>query len=185
MLSLAEPGKNFSGIEDYNKVAIVEEYGSDMDCGLYLFPDSVEKMNNVSFKGNLDTMLFDTDGYLILIGSYSEEDYLSEIARMSEVTCDIKEVTLAVKYDTNSYSLPAYIASDGYDSSYEYALLDESTHTITYVFLSYPTTVGITDYSKYLKKDKTSYLNDDFTNFTIYAYTFDNGTSYLEFTDNF
>lgn len=173
-----------NSVTTYDKAHFVTEYGSDMDTGLYLFPEDTTKMTDVSFNGSFDVGMFDTEGFLILSGTYSEEDYLAEVERLGSVTCTIKDITLAVKYDASSYSLPAYVACDGFDYSYEYALLDADNHRITYVFINYPNVNKPSAYSSYLKKDKASYSNGALSNFTIYAYSFDNGESYLEFNDN-
>lgn len=183
LLLPSEPAERYSGIEGYDKNAFVSMYGDEIESGLYLFPDLVDKMTDVTFEGEMDTNLFDTTGYLVLSGKYSKEDFQKEKQRISEVSCDIKGVTQAVVYDESSFDLPAYVASDGYDSSYEYALVDEENCRITYVLLSCPEVGKEAYYSEYLKKDRTSYEDTGLDKFTIYAYSFDGGDSYTEFGD--
>lgn len=54
------------------------------------------------------------------------------------------------------------MASDGYDSVYEYALIDDENNSIKYVLLSYPgdlvNSVGLIGHMDCLKKDKGAYI---------------------------
>ena len=52
---------------------------------------------------------------------YNEDDYKREVERLSNVKCIVKNTEMGVIRDTKSYSLPAYVAIDGFDYVYEYA----------------------------------------------------------------
>lgn len=188
LVALAEstPLESASGIENYDKTEILEEYGSDLDTGLFLFPDNTEKMIEPSYELSLKTGMFDTDGYIILTTQYKEDDYRKEVARLSNISCTLEEngqsVTQQAKYDDTTYALPAYVTIDGYDYVYEYALLDESNNTIIYILLSYPEFVDLSEYQEYLKPDMADYdIDDVLEKFTIYAHSFNNGQSWLEY----
>ena len=182
------PFKNQTGIENYDKMKILEEYGGDLNTGLFVFPNETDNMLNATFSSHLKTGLFDTDGYLILQAQYSKEDYEAEVERFSNIGCSIEfgadKVSHQIQYDEESYELPAYVAVDGYDYIYEYALVDEEKYEITYILLSYPEYVNLRDYEEYLKKDASEYqINDVLNQFSIYSATFDGGESWIEYYD--
>lgn len=182
------PPKMFNSIEDYDKSYYIETYSGDLDSGFFIFPDTTDNMSNPQFDCKLKTGLFDTDGYMILKAEYTPENYSAEIERLSSLECSItfneETVTQQVKYDADSYALPAYVTIDGFDYVYEYALTDDAHNTITYVLLSYPQTIGRPAYKDYLKTDTSAYnIADVLEQFTIYAHTFDGGNSWIEYSD--
>ncbi len=177
------PFENQSGIEQYDKAAIVEEYYGDLNGELFIFPDDTEKMMDATFVSGLKTGFFDTNGYIILQGKYSEEDYEAEVERLASIECTVSDITVGIQYDEESYGLPAYVATDGFDYQYEYALVDEANREITYVLLSYPEYVDLTGYEEYLKLDKSEYKIDDcLEQFSIYSRCLEDGV-YIEYSD--
>ncbi|MBO4310703.1 MAG: helix-turn-helix domain-containing protein [Lachnospiraceae bacterium] len=166
------------GSEDYDKAKMVSEFSSEMNSEFMIFPEDLNNAVNSEYAYSTKTGLFDTDGYFILKAEYNEEDYNAEVKRLSDINCDITfqndSYTGYVLYDENMYNYPAYITSDGYDSVYEYALLDEDNNTIIYVNLSYPKFVDLKDYEDYLKKDRDEYDDNKNTleKFTIYYHRF-------------
>ena len=183
LLVVFVPAESKVGIEHYNKEKILEEYSSDIDSALFLFPDDTEGMTKQTFVSSLKSGLFDTDGYLILQTKYSKEDYEAEVARLSNVKCLVMGTEVAVRYDTERYSLPAYVAVDGFDSVYEYALVNVENCEITYVLLSYPEAIDLSNYQEYLKLDMSEYkVKDTLNRFSIYVRkTEDN--MYVEYSD--
>lgn len=184
----SSPAEKISGIENYDKSYYLENYSGDLDTGMFVFPEKEFKPTEAEFASSLKTGFFDTDGYIILRAKYSEEDYWKEVERLSAIECTIsfKEevVTQQVKYDEESYALPAYVTVDGFDDIYEYALMDEKNCTITYVLLSYPNVFKLNEYRAYLKKDILKYeITDALNQFSIYAYSFDDGQSWIEYSD--
>ena len=172
-----------SGIENYNKAKIIEGYGKDIDSGLFLFPNETEKMMEATFASNLKTGFFDTDGYIILQAKYNAEDFEAEVERLSGIECSVMDVVLGVQYDTESYSLPAYVAVDGFDHVYEYALIDRDSCKITYVLLSYPEDVDLNEYEQYLKLDMSEYMiKDTLKCFSIYVRQSKNDV-YIEYSE--
>ncbi len=176
------PFKNQAGIENYDKAKILEQYGGDIS-ELFIFPDNTADMIEPTFVSSLKTGFFDTDGYLILQGTYNEEDYDAEVQRLSSIECTVEGITIGIKYDEESYAVPAYVAIDGLDYEYEYALLDEKNYTITYILLSYPEYVDLREYEEYLKLDADEYKIDDSLNqFSIYSRHYEDGV-YIEYSD--
>ena len=185
---------NKSGLESYDKQAILEKYESDLNSGLETFPDNTDNILDGEYAYHLKYGILDSDAYIIMKAHYSHEDYLQEEKRLSEIKCMIvnsrinqlskKEeiidtVNTCIKYDDSMYKYPAYIASDGYGDVYEYALMDAENDTIIYVLLSYPEFLNLSKYKDYTKPNKNDYKqNDSFNEFTIYYHTFDNGATY-------
>ncbi|MCR4651409.1 MAG: hypothetical protein K5662_06600 [Lachnospiraceae bacterium] len=82
-----------------------------------------------------------------------------------------------------SYELPAYVANSGFGNTYEYALLNEAEHEITYVYTAYPDPDNF-PYPEYLMKDKSLYDESNTLGaFSIYNHSFDGGKSFIEFDD--
>lgn len=176
-----------SGIENYDKANILKEYGGDINGGLFLFPENTDAMVEPEYVSSMKSGLLDSEGYIILKTGYSEQDYEAEIERLSKIECSLsfqgEKVTQRVRYDTQTYALPAYVAVDGYDCVYEYALVDENTKEITYVLLSYPDPDRLGQYKRYLKKNNGAYdVKDPLSCFSIYAHSFDGGESYTEYS---
>lgn len=170
------------GIENYDKAKISEQYRSDLS-ELFVFPEDTKDMIEPTFVSSFKTGFFDTDGYMILQARYDKEDYDAEVKRLSSIECTVDDITIGIKYDEESYALPAYVAIDGFDYEYEYALLDEENHTITYVILSYPEYVDLSEYEEYLKLDADEYnIKDSLNQFSIYSRYYKDGV-YIEYSD--
>ena len=188
-VSVMQPFHEVSGIEHYDKSAIVKEYQHDMDSGFFIFPDNIDNMIDASYKSSVRTGLFDSDAYFILNATYDQENFEKEVNRLSQITCEIKSgddtFVSKVKYDENTYNYPAYIASDGYDYVYEYALLDEENASIIYILLSYPEYTNLKEYKDYMKKDSKKYEigNKPLERFTIYAHKDPDMDGWIEYGD--
>lgn len=176
------------GNEGYDKAQIVADFGSEMNSGFFVFPDDPDKAVQKEYSYSTKTGLFDTDGYFILKAVYSDEDFKAEEERLSEISCDINfkdsSHTNYIMYDDVSYNYPAYVANDGYDHAYEYALLDEENNTIIYVSLSYPQNTDLSGYEDYLKKDPDAYDQHNVStleNFTIYYFRFPGSDAWIKY----
>jgi len=183
---MSQPYVHKTGIENYDKEYILEEYGGDINSSLLIFPDDVSDMLSSDYEYFLKTGLFDTDGDIILEATYTDENYDKEVERLSEIRCTIYDTIKEdsdyhineILYDEESYNYPAYIASDGHSSVYEYALLDDDDNKIVYVYLSYPDSLinggHLVKYKDYLLKDLSSYVfeGNSLERFSIYYYNF-------------
>lgn len=183
------PYEKVSGVDRYDKPGMIEQYRGDFDSGFMIFPDTLEAASEADFDSKVKTGLFDSDGYFILRASYDPENFEKELERLAGVQCEItfrgQTAINDIRYDETMYRYPAYIASDGYDYVYEYALIDAERETIIYVLLSYPDMNIISEYRDYLKKDTLAYQlsnSNVLENFTIYAHTFD-GQAWIEYGD--
>ncbi len=180
----SKPFDKKTGIENYDKNYFLETYSGDLDSGLFVFPDDTENALTTEFESSMKTGLFDTDGSIFLTAIYSDEDFDSEVKRLSEITCTVFDTDFEdsdyhiseVKYDADSYNFPAYVTSDGYKNVYEYALIDDADNEIIYVYLSYPdvTNASLAAHQDYLKKDKASYVikGSTLNEFSIYSFHF-------------
>lgn len=177
-----------TGIDKYNKSYYIENYGGDLDSNLSIFPDDTSKMIDPKFSSSLKSNLFDSDGYILLNAKYNKEDFDNEIKRLSALEMSISNCkgsiyTNYVIYDDSSYKYPAYITIDGFDSIYEYALIDKENLLINYIYLSYPD-VNNSNYKEYLKNDKNEYLKiNTLDKYSMYNHSFDNKESWHEFDD--
>ena len=176
-----------SGAEQYDKAYYIREYGGDLRSNLSVFPDTVEKERVNFFKSSLMTGLFDTDGYILLEYRCDEAQMAEEEERLSSISFTIthpdgQTFTNNILYDPHSYAYPAYIATDGFGSTYEYALIDREGSRIIYVFGTYVMPDQF-PYKDYLKKDLSGYKKDALQGFTVYNHSFDGEKSWDEFND--
>ena len=176
------------GNEGYNKSQIVADFGSEMNSGFFVFPDDLDYAVQIEYSYSTKTGMFDTDGYFILKAVYSDDDFKAEKERISNISCEInfrdESHTNYILYDDVSYNYPAYVANDGYDHAYEYALLDEENDTIIYVSLSYPQNTDLKGYEDFLKKDPDAYdqgNSSTLENFTIYYFRFPDSDAWIKY----
>ena len=176
------------GVEQYDKSAIVEKYHANIDSNLSIFPDEIKAVEGTaSYYAFISDEFFDKNPEIFLQCEYTVENYLLEIERLKSISITIKyrdqSYTNYIKYDEEMYAFPAYIAIDGFGSKYEYALLNEKEHVITYLYLAYPGKDQFEKYPDYVKENHSSYNKSCLDCFTIYAHSFDGGRSYVEFDD--
>ena len=176
-----------SGAGNYDKSYYIGKYGGDLDSNLSVFPDSVEESRVVLFESSFGEGLFDTDGYIILEYRCDDEQIAAEEERLGQLSMTIRHYdgqtfTNEVVYDDKSYQYPAYITNDGFDSTYEYALIDREGGRIIYIYGAFVLPDGF-PYKDYLKTDRSAYKKDSLKAFTVYNHSFDGGQSWDEFDD--
>ena len=181
-----EADKPVSGINNYDKAALVSENHSDLDSYFKVFPDDTANMVEAIYVSKLPSNLVGTTGYTILEATYSKDDYDEELARLSDISLTIEngrvdsdeKITQDIMYDESMYAYPAYIAADGNCGTYEYALLDESECKIIYVLVKYISETDIEEINamgNYLKADTSEYEEsgvETWKKFSIYSYQF-------------
>lgn len=181
-----ESDKPVSGIDNYDKAALVSENHSDLDSYFKVFPDDTANMVEATYVSKLPSNLVGTTGYTILEATYSKDDYDEELARLSNISLTIEngcvdsdeKITQDIKYDESMYAYPAYIAADGNCGTYEYALLDESECKIIYVLAKNISETDIEEINamgNYLKADTAEYEEagiETWKKFSIYSYQF-------------
>ena len=184
------PFRTTKGIEHYDKANMLGKYGPDMNSGFMIFPESVDNAITAKYKSELKPGFFDSDGFIMLEIKYNKMDFENELKRLAGITCEIvyngNSVTNEIKYDEEMYNYPAYIASDGFDYVYEYALIDEANCRIVYIILSYPKYSKLQEYKDFLKRNPAEYNIDNNTvleNFTIYAHKLPELDGWIEYSD--
>ena len=185
----AKPFEKITGIENYNKEFLLDQYGSDLDSGMFIFPDDTSNAITSEYESAFKTGMFGSDGRIFLTATYSPDDFVKEVERLSCITCTVFATKWEdsdyhvsdILYDTDTYNYPAYVAVDGFKSVYEYALIDDDNNRIIYVLLSYPdiaNDAGLTAYMDYLKKDKDAYKRKEGSSlncFSVYTFRFVEG----------
>ena len=68
----SQPYDKKSGIDNYDKEYLLEEYGSDLDTGLFIFPNDGQNAVSVEYESSLKSGMFDTDGYIFFSATYSD-----------------------------------------------------------------------------------------------------------------
>lgn len=157
----------YENAKDYEKC-----WDKQIHSGLLLFPD---KINPAATNTNFyyywrDTFNFPT-AQIHLSCTYEPEDYAQEIARLKSVRKQIGTHTGQVYYDgCTDFSHPAYVAVSG-NNIWEYALLQEETHTIHYIFTEYCSSQDITFDKSYLPASFDDHSRLAFgEEFSIYEY---------------
>ena len=141
----------------------------------------------VRFESSLGEGLFDTDGYILLEYRCDAQQLTAEEQRLEQISFTIRNTdgqtfTNRVLYDETSYRYPAYITNDGFDSTYEYALIDREGGRIVCVYAAYVLPDGFR-YKDCLKNDLSAYKKNSLKAFTVYNHSFDGGQSWTEFDD--
>lgn len=119
-----------SSIDNY-----VDKEKFEGSSGLLVFPDQVREEDVEDYYYSHRHIIFDPDIQLYLRCRYSKEDFRKECERLAGILVEHEGKVNAVRYNMDDYVLPAYEAINGFDHCYEYALVDESSRTIDYVFL--------------------------------------------------
>lgn len=189
-----------SGRENYVTIDI-DNYGiyeghvkcekEDLRSGLYIFPEEIsENAKNVDFLYSCEAFGFSVSYQQFLQCTYPVEEYLVEVDRLKNTKCEIvtKSGTVVnhVEYSETKFDYPAYIAAYGGLRIYEYALCNESTRTITYIFLQTISNDGIMFSKECLPREyrngKELLDDDSMNNLNIYFYHLEKGI-YQNFRD--
>lgn len=98
---------------------------------LLTFPDTITELNVLKlYCWHAVYLPLGTGFQIHLSVQYNEEDYAEEIERLASI-----ELTAPIQYNTQNFSVPAYVAVWNFRDCYEYALCDDENHIINYVYL--------------------------------------------------
>ena len=110
---------------------------------------------------------------LFLACTLTEAEFETEKQRLSKITVSGKNGINKAKYDEKSFLYPAYVAIEGYDFCYEYALINESSRQVIYVYVMNTIYRDVKFDRKYLPdyymKDFENFEVDGLDRFTIYG----------------
>lgn len=176
------------GYIGYDIRYFADNYHSTLNSNLSIFPEKlISTEENTIYRGYVTLEFFDDPTEIYLSYVYNEEQYLSEVERIKNISMTIKyksqEYTNYIKYNETSYKYPAYITIDGFSGQYEYALLLKENYQIVYMYLDVPGNDQIKKYPDYVKIDTSSYQKSSNNSFSLYNHSFDGGQSWVEFDD--
>ena len=123
-------------ISTYGDTSYYRTYSS-----LELFPDKSEgavkegqlKKNYIYYA---DT-IFDPTVVLYAEYQYEEDEYWAEVERLKAAQSEYGSETLTAQYNEENFTMPSYVTMNDINECYEYALLEEDTFTIRYVYLQF------------------------------------------------
>lgn len=138
-------------IADYGQWDLSKEYTQ-----LSVFPAEIPaSATEVSYRYKYQSGYNRPMCQIYLECTLDQQEYEAEVERLRNLsyTTAAGETNL-VQYDEENFSYPAYVTMLGYDFAYEYALVNEQSRTIVYIF-------SMNTLEKDVKFDD-SYLPEDF-----------------------
>ncbi len=103
---------------------------------LLIFPEELPKYDDgITYYFYCRDTIFQPTCQIYLKCTYNEDDYEKECDRLSNISVTYEGQTQNIRFEENSFTLPAYVAMNGWCSCYEYALVNEAEHTIEYIYL--------------------------------------------------
>lgn len=120
-------------IAKYEEVMVnnTESLPSGLICFPNHLPEDIAKRGGKFYFGYREP-LFDEIVEMYLEVPYTEKEYAAEVERLEHTT----SVRSLLKDDGSRFDVPGYVAMDGWEDCYEYALLI-GERKIAYVFLEY------------------------------------------------
>lgn len=120
----------YTDVKDYQKIFELQEmrtYDGELED---LFPESVDNLEVKDFYCEWELgIVGSADVEIHLAVEYPDDELKTETQRL-ESLADGKLI-----YDTENFSYPAYVSVLGYMNTSIYALVDEDSSTVHYVFL--------------------------------------------------
>ena len=119
-----------TNVEDYLDILKEAREKSDFHSQLYLYPETIEGAEIVTFLYQETEDLFTGSYFFYLVLTYNENDFNAEVQRMSKVKAEFKNgvVKTVIPYPEQSAFL-----SINKDNRYEYALYNKETLEIAYI----------------------------------------------------
>jgi len=158
-------------------VTDISEYGQFNDfkgpSTLSIFPEILsDSAQNVKYYyGSVDSIL-GNDYQIFLECNYSDNDYKKEIERLSKITETYLNRTNSIRYDTDTFICPSYVAVLGNNQTYEYALVFNKEKKIVYIFTQFMDLDDIVFDKQFLPPNFMK--GDSEHGFSIYAFKYGN-----------
>ena len=159
-----------------NVVTDVSAYGQFNDfkgpSTLSIFPDSLlESAQNIKYYyGSVESIL-GNDYQIYLECNYSESDYVKETERLSKITETYLNRTHSIRFNTDTFICPSYVAILGNNQTYEYALIFSNEKKIVYIFTQFMDLNDIVFNKQYLPSNFME--GDSEHGFSIYTFKYD------------
>lgn len=133
--------KLFGIVGDVCHYENTDTYGDFRECGAYsnfkIFPQTLdEDMDIKAYFWEYQDYIFDPNVQVYLECTYGVDRYAKELERMQAVSEEYEGKVQEVRYDTEHFFYPAYVAIYANNHCYEYAL-DLGDGKIAYVFLMF------------------------------------------------
>lgn len=114
--------------------------GIDIRSGLFVFPESIDNLDNVEYEYSCERGTLDNSYMIYLKAEYPDTTaYQAELERLENIYCTIDTpddtVVNKIEYTQTLFNYPAYVAIYNTNMSFEYALADDATQSVVYVFL--------------------------------------------------
>ena len=135
-----------------------------------LFPENLENIEEIVDYHYFDYQLRD-GREVVLIAKYKESSYYEEIDRLENIYFDVENSYSGPKYimkdfENVLFNKPTYITTYIPGRTYEYACIDDSTYTISYLFIEFMSKERVSVSSEFLPKIYT----DDNELYSRYCY---------------
>lgn len=164
----------------YEIIKDIQNYGFEGFKGysnLNIFPEEIsDNASAIQYLNEYEDQLFDPYYQIYLSCTYTQEHYLDEIERLSEIQEEYKGEVHDVKYNTNDFIFPAYVSIFADDHCYEYALVDSDNLTIHYVYTQFAKEKDIKFDLEYLP---VNYMEESDNGFSIYKFAVGDGINYI------
>lgn len=148
-----------NNVEDYGEWSLPEKYST-----LSIFPGEIpSSASDISYYYKFQEGWNRPICQLFLACSLSEEEYKLEKERLMKIAVSGANAVKRVKYDERAYMYPAYVAIEGYDFCYEYALINDTDRRIFYVYAMNTIYRDVQFDRKYLP----DYYMEDFENLKV------------------
>lgn len=123
-------------IKEYMKFNHIQAERVEIRSNLDIFPKSIEnETSGYSYYYYCDDKgLLDNKYQMYLEKIYSQQEFEIEKERLARIETNINGNTQKVKYNEKDFKFPAYVAIYADDFTYEYALIDEESKKIIYVY---------------------------------------------------
>lgn len=109
----------------------------EIEGSLAIFPQTLNEMGAEKYYYKCAEGLLDSACQIYLECNMTEKMFESEKNRLSGISDIHGEDVQKIVYDDSHFQLPAYVTIYNFDSTYEYALLDEEHKTIYYIHLQF------------------------------------------------
>ena len=119
-----------SNVEDYFDIMKECRENSDFHTQLYLFPETIENTEIVTFLYQETSDLFTGSYFFYLVLTYSQEGFETELNRLSNVKAEYKN---GVIKPVLSYPELSSFLTINKDHRYEYAIYDKENLEIAYI----------------------------------------------------
>jgi len=159
------------GIRNNRAVTDFKQYGKwdkkEIKGTLKIFPDSLEELGAENYYYKCTEGIFDSECQIYLQCKMTEEKFDSEKERLSKILDKYEDEIQEIVFDENNFKHPAYVTIYNFDSSYEYALLDEEQKIIHYIHLQFVPEKNVAFDSALLPQN---YLLEPVDGINIYAH---------------